>query len=142
MSSSINLVLEGWKIAYRFRFLVGLLLIAFFITNVYLTRDCSSSNQTRHLERESSSSVNGCDLFSGAWVYDNQSYPLYKEKSCSFMVDDYACQKFGREDFKYQHWKWQPRDCDLPRFPSLPLSLSLINTYVLHGLDGTCEKLF
>ncbi|CAI9097235.1 OLC1v1033611C1 [Oldenlandia corymbosa var. corymbosa] len=58
----------------------------------------------------------GCNLFSGRWVYDDKSSPLYKEQDCSFMVGDFACGKFGRNEFKYQHWRWQPHDCDLPRF--------------------------
>ncbi|KAI3674820.1 hypothetical protein L2E82_51936 [Cichorium intybus] len=61
-------------------------------------------------------SFEGCDLFNGSWVYDNKSRPLYREKECRFMTDDYACQKFGRKDFKYQFWRWQPHGCDLPRF--------------------------
>ncbi|KAK8955311.1 hypothetical protein KSP40_PGU006745 [Platanthera guangdongensis] len=56
-----------------------------------------------------------CDLFEGSWVYDNLSYPLYKERMCRFMSDQSACQKFGRENLKYQNWRWKPRDCDLPR---------------------------
>ncbi|XP_059639549.1 protein trichome birefringence-like 34 [Cornus florida] len=32
------------------------------------------------------------------------------------MFDDLACEKFGRKDLKYQHWRWQPHDCDIPRF--------------------------
>ncbi|CAI9301582.1 unnamed protein product [Lactuca saligna] len=61
-------------------------------------------------------SFEGCDLFNGSWVYDNKSRPLYNEKECSFMADDYACHKFGRKDFEYQFWRWQPHGCDLPRF--------------------------
>nr|GFD17081.1 protein trichome birefringence-like 34 [Tanacetum cinerariifolium] len=59
-------------------------------------------------------SFEGCDLFNGSWIYDNVSRPLYKEKECSFMADDYSCEKFGRKDFKYQFWRWQPHGCDLP----------------------------
>ncbi|KAJ0878600.1 putative PMR5 domain, PC-Esterase [Helianthus annuus] len=61
-------------------------------------------------------SFEGCDFFNGSWVYDNTSRPLYKERHCSFMVDDYSCEKFGRKDFEYQFWKWQPHGCHLPRF--------------------------
>lgn len=67
----------------------------------------------------------GCNLFSGKWVYDDESYPLYKEQQCSFLVDDFACGKFGRKEFEYQHWRWQPYDCDLPRFLSLSFSASV-----------------
>ncbi|KAI3819107.1 hypothetical protein L1987_12931 [Smallanthus sonchifolius] len=57
-----------------------------------------------------------CDFFNGRWVYDNRSRPLYKEKECSFMMDNYSCEKLGRKDFKYQSWRWQPHGCELPRF--------------------------
>ncbi|CAN6469650.1 unnamed protein product [Victoria cruziana] len=57
-----------------------------------------------------------CDLSSGRWVFDNQSYPLYPESRCSFMSDQLACEKFGRKDKRYQNWRWQPHDCSLPRF--------------------------
>ncbi|KAK8935478.1 hypothetical protein KSP39_PZI013839 [Platanthera zijinensis] len=62
-----------------------------------------------------------CDLFEGRWVYDSLSYPLYKERMCRFMSDQSACQKFGRENLKYQNWRWKPRDCDLPRFNATQL---------------------
>ncbi|XP_073152021.1 protein trichome birefringence-like 34 [Henckelia pumila] len=59
---------------------------------------------------------NSCNLFSGKWVYDNKMNPLYKEGECSFMEDDFACEKYGRKDLKYRNWRWQPHHCDLPRF--------------------------
>ncbi|KAG5530076.1 hypothetical protein RHGRI_030443 [Rhododendron griersonianum] len=60
-----------------------------------------------------------CNLFVGKWVYDDSNssnYPSYKTQECSFMDDGMACEKFGRKDLNYQHWRWQPHDCDLPRF--------------------------
>ncbi|XP_068642475.1 protein trichome birefringence-like 34 isoform X2 [Aristolochia californica] len=57
-----------------------------------------------------------CDLSSGRWVFDNVSYPLYSERKCSFMSDQLACEKFGRANLRYQNWRWQPHDCNLPRF--------------------------
>ena len=58
---------------------------------------------------------NGCNLASGRWIYDNISYPLYKEKDCTFIGNDLTCERYGREDLKYQNWRWQPHHCDLPR---------------------------
>lgn len=69
--------------------------------------------------------VSSCDLFSGKWVYDNKSYPLYKDRECGFMFDDLACEKYGRKDLEYQRWRWQPHGCDLPR--SLSLSYTFQN---------------
>lgn len=62
-------------------------------------------------------SLASCDLFSGKWVYDNESYgPSYRDQNCAYMDDGMACEKFGRKDLKYQYWRWQPHQCDLPRF--------------------------
>ncbi|XP_012831781.1 PREDICTED: protein trichome birefringence-like 34 [Erythranthe guttata] len=32
------------------------------------------------------------------------------------MEDNYSCEKHGRKDLKYQHWRWQPHNCDIPMF--------------------------
>lgn len=60
--------------------------------------------------------ISGCNLFSGKWVHDNVSYPLYKERQCSLIGDQFtACEKYGRKDTNYQNWRWQPHHCDIPR---------------------------
>ncbi|KAL7586701.1 hypothetical protein Lser_V15G39446 [Lactuca serriola] len=61
-------------------------------------------------------SLEGCDLFSGKWVHDNDSYPLYKEQECPYIPGEFACGQYGRMDSKYQQWRWQPHACSLPRF--------------------------
>ncbi|KAM0941217.1 putative PMR5 domain, PC-Esterase [Dioscorea sansibarensis] len=66
-----------------------------------------------------------CDLFSGKWVFDNLTYPLYSERECMFMSDQSACEKFGRKNLRYQNWRWQPKGCDLPRFNATRLLESL-----------------
>ncbi|RCV40242.1 hypothetical protein SETIT_9G037100v2 [Setaria italica] len=71
--------------------------------------------------------VGECDMSSGRWVYDDVSYPLYKESACKFMSDQSACGRFGRTDLKYQHWRWQPHGCDLPRFDAVRLLRRLRN---------------
>uniref|UniRef100_A0A7N0T6Q0 Trichome birefringence-like N-terminal domain-containing protein n=2 Tax=Kalanchoe fedtschenkoi TaxID=63787 RepID=A0A7N0T6Q0_KALFE len=57
-----------------------------------------------------------CDLFSGKWVYDNGSYPLYDEGKCPYMSDQLACHRHGRSDLEYQHWRWEPHGCNLKRW--------------------------
>ncbi|XP_068642442.1 protein trichome birefringence-like 35 [Aristolochia californica] len=57
-----------------------------------------------------------CDWFSGKWVFDNTSYPLYNESDCPYMSDQLACRKHGRPDSMYQSWRWQPHDCNLKRW--------------------------
>ncbi|KAL0338142.1 UNVERIFIED_CONTAM: protein trichome birefringence-like 34 [Sesamum angustifolium] len=115
------MVLTTWEILLKFHHLTGLFLVAFLAAVLYLTHDINYWNvvkkqvtvgeeQTAH----SDSSPAGCDFFAGRWVYDNISYPLYKGRECSFMEDGFACEKYGRKDLKYQHWRWQPHNCDLP----------------------------
>ncbi|CAN1852300.1 Protein trichome birefringence-like 11 [Linum perenne] len=58
---------------------------------------------------------NGCDVFDGEWVWDND-YPLYESKDCRFMDEGIRCQENGRPDLLYTKWRWQPNQCNLPRF--------------------------
>lgn len=62
-------------------------------------------------------SVNGdgCDVFEGDWVWD-EKYPLYQSKNCRFLDEGFRCSENGRPDFLYTKWRWQPKDCNLPRF--------------------------
>lgn len=57
-----------------------------------------------------------CDLFSGRWVYDYSTQPLYSGVGCSYMNDEVACEKFGRKDLEHQRWRWQPHGCRVPRY--------------------------
>ncbi|EOX95266.1 Trichome birefringence-like 6 [Theobroma cacao] len=59
--------------------------------------------------------INSCDITRGKWVYD-ESYPLYTNGSCSFIDEGFNCDSNGRRDRHYMKWRWQPQDCDFPRF--------------------------
>ncbi|XP_021908427.1 protein trichome birefringence-like 35 [Carica papaya] len=71
---------------------------------------------TRESGRRWVSDTEKCDVFSGKWVFDNISYPLYKESDCPYMSDQLACHKHGRPDLGYQYWRWQPHNCNLKRW--------------------------
>lgn len=55
-----------------------------------------------------------CNVFEGRWVYDEESRPLYEEEECPYIQPQLTCQKYGRPDRGYQHWRWQPNGCSLP----------------------------
>ncbi|GLT31516.1 hypothetical protein SLA2020_062490 [Shorea laevis] len=58
----------------------------------------------------------GCDVFSGRWVRDELNRPLYEESECPYIQPQLTCQEHGRPEKEYQHWRWQPHGCSLPRF--------------------------
>ncbi|XP_044501701.1 protein trichome birefringence-like 11 [Mangifera indica] len=57
----------------------------------------------------------GCDLFDGNWVWDD-NYPLYQSTDCLFIDEGFRCLENGRPDNFFTKWRWQPKDCNLPRF--------------------------
>ncbi|XP_010920820.1 xylan O-acetyltransferase 1 isoform X2 [Elaeis guineensis] len=73
-------------------------------------------DRTVVVERTVVSVPEGCDLFTGQWVYDNVTRPIYKEHECEFLTEQVTCMRNGRKDDSFQKWRWQPRDCNLPRF--------------------------
>ena len=90
--------------------------------------DSRRSHETRSNEREANVSsigkvdeeiekerVKNCDVSKGRWVFD-ESYPLYTNFSCPFIDEGFNCQGNGRHDIDYVKWRWQPQDCDIPRY--------------------------
>ncbi|XP_060215507.1 protein trichome birefringence-like 33 [Lycium barbarum] len=57
-----------------------------------------------------------CNLFSGKWVWDESTRPLYEESECPYLLPQVTCQEHGRPDKDYLYWRWQPSDCLIPRF--------------------------
>ncbi|RZC90637.1 hypothetical protein C5167_028468 [Papaver somniferum] len=82
------------------------------------------------------SSSDSCDLFSGKWVFDNTSYPLYKESKCPYMSDQLACQRHGRSDLMYQNWRWQPHNCNLKRLNATEIWEKLRNKRLMFVGDS------
>jgi hypothetical protein len=60
---------------------------------------------------------NSCDMYEGSWVLDD-SYPLYKSGSCPHIDEPFNCFLNGRRDNKYEKFRWQPKNCNMPRYIS------------------------
>ncbi|KAL8492898.1 hypothetical protein ACS0TY_024189 [Phlomoides rotata] len=126
-------IVKTWKNAVMCLQVASFVLIAMVaIETLYPTQDNYNNivrvdNNHQLVQKEGeivdkSSPIPRCNFFSGKWVYDNVSYPLYKEGECSFMGDQFtSCEKYGRKDFNYQNWRWQPHHCDIPRFNGIAL---------------------
>ncbi|KAI7750481.1 hypothetical protein M8C21_028952 [Ambrosia artemisiifolia] len=76
-----------------------------------------STSEVNERKRIDFLSNNGerCDVFDGDWVWD-EKYPLYESRDCRFLDEGFRCNENGRPDFFYTKWRWQPKDCNLPRF--------------------------
>ncbi|GFP82710.1 protein trichome birefringence-like 8 [Phtheirospermum japonicum] len=57
-----------------------------------------------------------CDYSNGKWVYDETQPRMRYSENCPFLDPGFRCQQNGRKDLDYQKWRWQPKDCNLPRF--------------------------
>ncbi|KAL0450973.1 UNVERIFIED_CONTAM: protein trichome birefringence-like 35 [Sesamum latifolium] len=84
-------------------------------------RAVSAVHRPESDDLQAGSAVEGCDLFSGKWVFDNTSYPLYNESRCPYMSDQLACKKHGRPDIEYQFWRWQPHNCNMKRWNAIEM---------------------
>ncbi|KAK3227183.1 hypothetical protein Dsin_007045 [Dipteronia sinensis] len=74
----------------------------------------TSSSSTATDSSQEMEILMNCDLFDGEWVHDD-SYPLYKQGSCSDIDQEFNCFYTGRPDTDYQKMKWKPKGCNLPR---------------------------
>ncbi|CAK8574382.1 unnamed protein product [Lathyrus sativus] len=56
-----------------------------------------------------------CNMYEGSWVFDD-SYPLYKAGSCPNIDEPFDCFHNGRTDNLFEKFRWQPKNCNMPRF--------------------------
>ncbi|XP_059632556.1 protein trichome birefringence-like 11 isoform X2 [Cornus florida] len=84
-------------------------------TQRFLWLKFDGSDEDRRVVEYLSEKGDVCDVFRGDWVWD-ETYPLYQSRDCRFMDDGFRCSENGRPDLFYTRWRWQPKDCNLPRF--------------------------
>ncbi|XP_010553228.1 PREDICTED: protein trichome birefringence-like 34 [Tarenaya hassleriana] len=120
-----------------FHSIAAVLVAGVIVIAMYLSQNAGSQNLNDAVsDVEGGGSGSGCNLYEGKWVFDNESYPLYKEEGCRFMSDQLACEKFGRKDLSYKFWRWQPHRCDLPRFNGTKLLERLRNKRMVYVGDS------
>ncbi|XP_059669590.1 protein trichome birefringence-like 9 [Cornus florida] len=101
------------EISYASLLLITTTLIFFktiISSSLFHPRSLQPSNNTTTTTTSSS-----CDYSNGRWVWDD-TYPLQSyTEDCPFLDPGFRCHRCGRQDFDYRKWRWQPKDCDLPR---------------------------
>ncbi|CAL5203017.1 unnamed protein product [Lathyrus oleraceus] len=75
--------------------------------------ELTRSNAVQTVEKKEESV---CDVFSGRWVRDELTRPLYEESECPYIQPQLTCQEHGRPDKEYRRLRWQPDGCDVPKF--------------------------
>lgn len=130
---------------YALSFLVLLLSSILFFNLVYpfdlqlLSRFAFLSSNVTPNNSHKSPLVEACDYSRGRWVWD-ETYPrqLYGE-NCPFLDPGFRCRRNGRKNERFRKWRWQPDDCDIPRYVICVgiMSCSFV-TYCMHPCMAIC----
>ncbi|KAJ8748362.1 hypothetical protein K2173_002999 [Erythroxylum novogranatense] len=100
-----------------------------------LSPTADSKNTHKVLPRFLDKGGDGCNIFDGNWVWDD-NYPLYNSKDCLFIDAGFRCSENGRPDNLYTKWRWQPSHCKLPRFDARLMLEKLRNRRVVFVGDS------
>ncbi|KAH9701771.1 protein PMR5 [Citrus sinensis] len=76
-----------------------------------------------------------CALFVGTWVRDD-TYPMYQSPECPIIDSEFNCQMNGRPDSDYLKYRWQPLNCQLPRFNGLEFLVKMKGKTVMFVGDS------
>ena len=106
-SSPFTLINKKWMLCTFASFLSFLFLSLFLNQKLQLTAILSTFNEEK--------AKGTCDFFEGKWFYDGEAYPLYHGHECPFLDAQVNCQKNGRPDSGYEHWRWEANNCEIPR---------------------------
>ncbi|XP_027913296.1 protein ALTERED XYLOGLUCAN 4-like [Vigna unguiculata] len=80
-----------------------------------------------------------CDYSNGEWV-DDRSGPLYNVTTCGTIKESEKCISNGRPDTGYLYWRWQPKECNLPRFEPLTFLQLVENKHIAFVGDSLARN--
>ncbi|KAL7115528.1 hypothetical protein ACP275_04G188300 [Erythranthe tilingii] len=73
-----------------------------------------NNNNVHHRRPMLQANQSSCALFMGNWVHDDTYQPY--QYSCPIIDPEFNCQMYGRPDTDYLKFRWQPANCQIPRF--------------------------
>ncbi|KAJ6692226.1 PROTEIN TRICHOME BIREFRINGENCE-LIKE 9-RELATED [Salix purpurea] len=113
IQSSCNLLASCFVVLFL------VLLQAKIATSALIMSMRNHHNHHQHRMPMLQANQSSCAMSVGTWVRD-ESYPLYQSSNCPTIIDaQFNCQMYGRPDSDYLKYRWQPLNCELPRFNGL-----------------------